>query len=164
VVADSVILLTSKAIEFRVDKDLHGASVKPEAFSVSWFTTASGWQMSAIPIASYGGETNTVKLELDSDISGRVRLIAFGTGPTPLLGADLAPLAGAVGGPPGTTHEGHDFVFMKDFVAAEPEVDELPAPPVPEEEIREEDALPVTDEAKPRSSPKAKTRRSKSVK
>jgi hypothetical protein len=171
---DSVNLLTSKAIQFRVDKDLLDVSVKPEAFSVSWFTAESGWQISTVPIASYGGgETKTVNLELDSDISGRVRLIVFGTGPTPLLGTDLAPLAGAIGGPPGTTHEGHDFVFMKDFVAAGPESDEPPAPPlpdepparpVPEEEIREENALPVADEAKPRSSPKVKTRRSKTVK
>ena len=169
------IILTSKTIQFRVDKDLLDASVKPEAFSVSWFTAESGWQISTVPIASYGGgETKTVKLELDSDISGRVRLIVFGTGPTPLLGADLAPLAGAIGGPPGTMHEGHDFVFMKDFAAPEPEVEEPPAPPapeepgppapLPEEEIRAEDALPVADEAKPRSSPKAKTRRSKTVK
>jgi hypothetical protein len=107
----SVILLTSKAIMFRVDKELHDASVKPAAFSVTWFDPEKGWQKANILDASYGGgETQTVSLELKSAVSGRVRLIASGTGPTPLLGADLVPLAGAVGGPPATPHDGHDFV------------------------------------------------------
>ena len=50
-----------------------------------------------------------------------MRLIVFGTGATPLLGADLAPSAGIAGGPPGTTHNGHDFVYMRDFVVSPPE-------------------------------------------
>ncbi len=112
-----VILLTSRAIEFEVDKDLQAASVKPEAFSVTWFDTASGWQRSNVVTASYSGpETSTVNLELDQSVSGRVRLIVFGTGATPMLGADLFPLAGAAGGPPGTQHDGHDFVHMEDYV------------------------------------------------
>jgi len=32
-----------------------------------------------------------------------------------LLGIDLAPLAGAIGGPKGTAHNGNDFVDMRDF-------------------------------------------------
>ena len=42
-------------------------------------------------------------------------MIASGTGPYPLLGRighNRIPLAGAVGGPPGTAHNGNDFVFM----------------------------------------------------
>jgi hypothetical protein len=119
VLPDSVILLTSKAIEFRVNKELHDASVKPAAFSVTWFDTDKGWLRANIADASYGGsETRTVTLELKSAVSGRVRLIVHGTGPAPLLGADLVPLAGALGGPKGTPHDGHNFVYMKDFVAA----------------------------------------------
>jgi hypothetical protein len=119
VLPDSVILLTSKAIEFRVNKELHDASVKPAAFSVTWFDTDKGWLRANIADASYGGsETKTVTLELKSAVSGRVRLIVHGTGPSPLLGADLVPLAGALGGPKGTPHDGHNFVYMKDFVAA----------------------------------------------
>ncbi len=114
---DSVMLLTSKAIMFRVNKELHDASVTPAAFSVTWFDPNKGWQKVNILNASYGGgETKTVSLELKSAVNGRVRLIASGTGPTPLLGADLVPLAGVVGGPPGTPHDGRDFVYMKDFV------------------------------------------------
>jgi hypothetical protein len=112
-----VILLNPRAIEFEVDKDLQDASVKPEAFSVTWFDRARGWQRSNVVTAGYSGtETRTVNLELDQSVSGRVRLIVFGTGATPLLGADLFPLAGAVGGSPGTLHDGHDFVHMRDVV------------------------------------------------
>jgi hypothetical protein len=41
-----------------------------------------------------------------------VRVVAFGTGPTPLLGADNIPLAGGRNSPPGTASEGHDYVAM----------------------------------------------------
>ena len=115
----SVNLETPKAIIFTTDKELADASVKPAAFSVTWFDPAQGWQTSNVANASYGGgETKTVSLELDSAVSGRVRLIVSGSGRTPLLGADLVPLAGAVGGPPANRHSGQDFVYMKDFVAA----------------------------------------------
>jgi hypothetical protein len=117
---DSVVILTAKEIMFSVDKELHEASIVPAAFSVTSFDQDKGWQKVNILNASYGGgETNTVNLELKSALKGRVRLIVSGTGPTPLLGADLAPLAGAVGGPPGTPHDGNDFVYMKDFVPGE---------------------------------------------
>jgi hypothetical protein len=55
-----------------------------------------------------------VRLELATGFGGNlVRVIARGTGPSPLLGAAaLVPLAGAVGGPPGTAEDGHDFVLM----------------------------------------------------
>ena len=113
-------LLTDKAVEFRVDKGLLDASVKPAAFSVTWLDPARdperGWRRAHIQTAAYGGdETKTVNLELRSAVSGHVRLIVYGTGPAPLLGADFAPLAGGVGGPPGTAHDGHDFVHMQEF-------------------------------------------------
>lgn len=114
----SVVFSNSKAIIFTANKELHAESVKLSAFSVTWFDPARGWQTSNVTAASYGGgETKTIALDLDSDVSGRVRLIASGTGPTPILGADLVPLAGAVGGPPASPHHGQDFVHMKDFVA-----------------------------------------------
>jgi hypothetical protein len=126
----SVNLQTSQDIMFTSDKALAGASVQPIAFSVTWFDPAQGWRSSNVNTASYGGdETKTVSLQLNSPISGRVRLMVSGTGAAPLLGADLVPLAGAVGGPPGGRHNGHDFVFMKDFVAgpAEPDDSEKPS-------------------------------------
>ncbi|HET9710710.1 MAG TPA: hypothetical protein VFP64_02470, partial [Pyrinomonadaceae bacterium] len=90
--------------------------VQTAAFSVSTFDTTQGWQVIKVNDAKYSGdETKTVDLSLDSALSGLVRLIVFGTGSTPLLGTDLAPLAGAVGGPKGTPYNGNDFVDMRDF-------------------------------------------------
>ena len=113
---ESIIFLTDKSIQFTVDKELQNSSVEPEAFSVSTFDTTQGWTVIKVNDAAYsGGETKTVDLTLDTALSGLVRLIVFGTGPTPVLGADLAPLAGAVGGPKGTPHNGNDFVDMRQF-------------------------------------------------
>jgi hypothetical protein len=116
----SVVFSSSTAIMFTADKPLLDASVTNlNAYSVTWFDSTQGWQTSNITNAAYGGdETPTVTLTLDSAISGRVRLIVSGSGRTPLLGADLLPLAGAVDGPPVNQHDGRDFVYMKDFVAA----------------------------------------------
>ena len=41
-----------------------------------------------------------------------MRFIAFGTGETPLLGADNVPLAGGPNDPPGSADNGHDYVHM----------------------------------------------------
>jgi len=124
VVPDSVVLLTDRAIEFRVDKGLLDASVKPAAFSVTWLDPDKdadrGWRRAHIQTAAYGGdETKAINLELRSAVSGHVRLIVYGTGPAPLLGADFVPLAGGVGGPAGTAHDGHDFVHMQEFKRGE---------------------------------------------
>lgn len=158
----SVIFLTDKAIMFSVDKELNDASVKPACASVTWLEPETGWRRANIERASYSGiETNTVVLDLDSAISGRVRLIVFGTGPTPLLGADLVPLAGAVGGPPGTPHDGHDFVQMRDFDAVVTESDEVTQP----EELLEMTRVDLGQGAKLlRRTTRGKTRRSKSPK
>jgi hypothetical protein len=122
---NSVIFLTPQAIEFAVDKELLDASLAPSAFSVTSFEAATGWKTSDVVTALYSGdETKTVNLELSLPVSGHVRLIVYGTGPRPLLGTDLFPLAGAVGGPRGTMHDGNDFVYMKDFVASELAPDE----------------------------------------
>jgi len=165
----SVTLLTPKAIMFRVDKDLLDASIKPAGFSVTWLDPEQGWQRANIGNAQYGGfETQTVVLDLDRAVSGRLRLIVFGSGPTPVLGADLVPLAGVIGGPPGLPHEGHDFVFMKELVAVEAESDEG-SEVTDETEIELEERRPEagpepggdlsTGEDLQRSVPKRRTRR-----
>jgi hypothetical protein len=42
-----------------------------------------------------------------------VRIVVKGTGPRPVMGSDpLVPLAGIVGGPPGTSYDGHDAVWI----------------------------------------------------
>ncbi len=130
------------SIEFTVDKSLHAASVRPAAFGVTTFDTTVGWQPITVDDASYDDATKTVSLKLGGNLSGRVRLIAHGTGGTPLLGADLVPLAGELGGPAGSEHDGHDFVHMQDFVAEAVEEPEEPNPvdeaPNPEPDNAEE--------------------------
>lgn len=93
---------------------LHGNSVGPHAFSVTTFS-AAGWI--AVGIASaplYDEPTKTISLTLSAAPAGDVvRLVVRGTGDMPLLGANLVPLAGAIGGPPGSVDDGHDFVLMR---------------------------------------------------
>ena len=99
-------------ITFRVDSELHAASVTADAFAVTFFDD-TGWQRSTIDAANFDGGTLTVTLTLNDPPGGSVvRLIARGTGETPLLGTNLVPLAGATSGPPATEHQGNDFVFM----------------------------------------------------
>jgi hypothetical protein len=161
----SVNLTVPNVIMFTVTKEILDASVKPGAFSVTSFDAAKGWRLLNIVNAEYGGgETNTIKLTLDSDMSARVRLIVFGTGPTPLMGADKVPLAGAVGGPVGTPHNGHDFVFMRDYVKDETGTGDVIALEEARELPETAAAAADTDEGIRRSSPRARTRRSRPAK
>jgi hypothetical protein len=122
---NSVVFLTARAISLTADKQLQTESVKRAAFSVTFFDPVQGWRTANVANAAYGGdETKTITLDLDSDLSGRVRMIVSGSGPTPILGKDLVPLAGAVGGPPASPHDGQDFVVMKDFVVSPEEPDD----------------------------------------
>jgi hypothetical protein len=148
------------SIEFTVDKSLQAASVAPAAFSVTTFDPSAGWQLLTVDKASYDDTTKKVTLNLSSDLSWRVRLIAQGTGATPLLGVDLVPLAGELGGPAGSIHNGHDFVHMQDFVAepAEEPVEE-PVEPV-EEPVEEGDSNPDNADKLPQDSQqRSRTRR-----
>jgi hypothetical protein len=110
----SLKFVDAATIEFLVDKNLQPETVKPAGFSVSTFDSANGWQVINVDKAGFDPETKTVTVALGAKMTGRVRLIVSGTGPTPLLGDDLVPLAGEVGGPAGTEHDGHDFVHMQD--------------------------------------------------
>lgn len=58
-------------------------------------------------------EPYLIRIHLDDrPVYERVRLIVRGTGPRPAFGIDPpVPLAGVVGGPPGTVHDGHDAVL-----------------------------------------------------
>lgn len=108
------VTFSGTSVTFELDRDLEPQSVKPAAFSVSSYLTATGWQAETISTAAYDAPSKTVTLTLGAAPSGVAhRLVAYGTGPTPLLGADLRPLAGASGDPPAGVHDGRDFVFMK---------------------------------------------------
>jgi hypothetical protein len=104
----------TKLITFRTDRGLHASTVHRDAFEVQVLKEAAqGWNAAVVTDASYeesGGEF-TVKVQIGRlPVGENVRFLARGTGPTPLLGSDLAPLAGAVGEP--SAAEGRDFVAM----------------------------------------------------
>jgi len=103
--------LTTTTAKLYFTEDLDPATVTVAAFAVSWLD-AEGWHDSNVIEATYFWEERSVTLNFETAVEGRVRLIARGTGRTPLLGINNVPLAGAVGGPPGTAHDGHDFVHM----------------------------------------------------
>jgi hypothetical protein len=105
--------LEGEAVVLSADRRLSKASVAPEAFSVSAYDLRDGWHIVEINAARLDRSQQHVRLELATGFGGNlVRVIARGTGPSPLLGTSLVPLAGEVGGPAGGTENGHDFVIM----------------------------------------------------
>lgn len=105
--------LEGEAVTFSATSRLAKASVAETSFSVTAFDSRDGWHVVPIRRAGVDRTGRRVRLELTTTFGGNlVRIIARGTGPTPLLGSNGVPLAGAVGGPGGGTEDGHDFVLM----------------------------------------------------
>jgi hypothetical protein len=102
--------LQAQSIELTVDRALAAPTLVPTAFSVTEYSDAAGWNAIAIQTVTTLG-TGAVSVALATAPAGRViRLIARGTGPTPLLAQnDLVPL-----GAPGVSggDDGVDFVRM----------------------------------------------------
>jgi hypothetical protein len=99
-------------IRFDVDADLALTSVQPQAFSATIFDQATGWSAATVSAASVAARTVTVTLQDPLPTPTVLRFIASGHGPTPLLGANMAPLAGRTGGPSAPPGDGVDFVLM----------------------------------------------------
>lgn len=114
--AGSVTRKTTKRITFTSTPPVDALSVVPEQFSVTTYTTADGWSKLDIKgvQADTVGATTTLTVDLKEPMTAGqlVRLVARGTGPQPILGIDLIPLAGAVGGPAGSKNDGNDFTIM----------------------------------------------------
>ena len=109
----ATVKLNPKSLTFTVTKPLHAASVDVGAFLVTSFDDNDGWSGVDLKRAVLDAAHTKVTLEFKEAPTGvRVRLVARGMGPTPLLGADFVPFAGDGGGPPGSKHNGHDFAFM----------------------------------------------------
>ncbi len=106
------VVLKGETITFQVSSPLSAASVEASSFVVAAYDRRDGW--STVDVKGASVKDDRVTVDLTTAPGGNlVRLIARGTGDSPLLGTNLVPLAGAVGGPlPGTAHDGHDFVFM----------------------------------------------------
>jgi hypothetical protein len=101
----------ARTIVLQVSEPLDPQSVAPAAFEVSYFGS-TGWRTTAVtptPAPDALGVTLTLADDPGSDL---VRLIARGTGPQPVLGADRVPLAGGTTSPAGTAADGHDFVHV----------------------------------------------------
>lgn len=111
---ESVSIASTRRITVTATKPLDARSSGPESLSVTTFTTEDGW--STLDIGSTKLDSSGIKLTVNlkeaMTPSQLVRVIARGTGPQPILGTDLIPLAGAVGGPAGSANDGIDFVIM----------------------------------------------------
>jgi hypothetical protein len=106
------VTLTAKQLTMQASLPFDPPSVDVTAFTLTQLDPSDGW--SVIDIRSVTvGPSNTLKLDLKDSPRGAVlRLIARGTGPEPLVGTSGVPLAGAIGGPPGSAWDGNDFVHM----------------------------------------------------
>jgi hypothetical protein len=106
----SVSITASTTITLQTDSDVNPNSVKPAAFSATSFDPAAGWTDLVVSGAAWTAATKTIKLTLtNAPTAGtHVRLIARGTGPVPVMGANNIPLGGADTGP-----DGRDFVYMQ---------------------------------------------------
>ena len=113
-VLPATVQITDTGITFQLDKDLQAQTVTSDAFSVTTFTDADGWKEITFSATLSSGPPQ-LNLQLNTPLAAGilVRFIAKGTGPKPLLGTNLAPLAGAAGGPEPSPHDGLDFVFMQ---------------------------------------------------
>lgn len=74
---------------------------------------AGGWVVEDIYDTRYDAAEQAIVVQLaDRPVNSLIRVVVRGTGPRPVMGASPAvPLAGLVGGPPGTRHDGHDAVW-----------------------------------------------------
>jgi hypothetical protein len=114
-------ILTDASIEgqtvtVRFTRPLASPTVAANAFAVSVLRT-DGWHEVTVRTATLDDDGVTVRLGLTGAPRARpVRIVARGSGPTPLLGADRAPLSGVVGDPP--VAHGSDGAVM---IAAEDE-------------------------------------------
>jgi hypothetical protein len=100
----------STTITFTTDSDLKAMSVAPTAFSVTFLDAAGAnpWKDLG-PSTHWDAPSKTVTLTLaTAPGTGLLRLIAKGTGPTPLVGANSIALGGT-----SASADGQDFVWMK---------------------------------------------------
>jgi hypothetical protein len=98
-------------IRMPVTREIEPTSTGPNSVSISTF--AGGWQASTVDDVTFDAAAMELVVKVSPAPAGDlIRVLARGTGPTPLLGTDLIPLAGVTGGPPGSPHDGHDAVIM----------------------------------------------------
>jgi hypothetical protein len=113
VVGDSVAWSEDALVlDFEVTAALVPGSVTRRAVHLTSLAER-GWVEEDLYAVEYDPDNLRVVVNLaDRPVNELVRLIVRGTGGTPIFGEDPAvPLAGLVGGPPGTVNDGHDAVL-----------------------------------------------------
>jgi hypothetical protein len=108
------VVIEARKITLKTSGPLAPLSVDRDSIDVSAFDDALGWREIEIKQTSVNGAGTDVTVELKEEtvVGQTVRLIVRGTGSYPVLGQNLIPLAGAIGGPAGSKDDGHDFVLM----------------------------------------------------
>jgi hypothetical protein len=108
------VTVTGQDISITFDAPLQEASLSAGSFSVSAFDETEGWTEHAIEEVAYEPATLTVTVTLAEEPSGSaLRVIAAGTGPTPILGENLLPVSGSLQDPAHAGDRGRDFVWMR---------------------------------------------------
>ncbi len=109
VIPESVQWLDESSFRLQVTETLMEGSLNRGSISVTTVSPQAGWNVVDVRLIVYDESSRTVEVHLyDRPTFPYVRVVVRGTGPTPVLGDDLLPLAGVVGGLPGTRARGHD--------------------------------------------------------
>ena len=107
-------IATARRLTLVTTKPVDPPSADTEQFDVTTYASDDGW--SSLDIAKItidaAGTTITIDLKEAMPTDQIIRLVARGTGAQPILGTDLVPFAGVVGGPPGSVNDGHDFAII----------------------------------------------------
>lgn len=109
------VTISDTEIVLKVDKPLQPESVKSNVFSVTIFDATNGWAAGASmapPTLDATKQIITLKAVAPPIAKGLTRIIALGTGKTPLIGENHLALAGATTDAPAP--QGADFVLMKE--------------------------------------------------
>lgn len=114
IVPESVAVNDGTVVFTHTGTDLLKRSVVGNAsVFVSTYDIDTGWTEEQISDINY--DNSQVEIVIDREdalATDLVRLLVKGTGPVPVIGTNRVPLAGVVGGPPGTMHQGHDFAYL----------------------------------------------------
>jgi hypothetical protein len=106
------VVISDTEITLSTDQQVHGGSID-SAFSVSVLDPATGWKIFPVTVEIVSNGRNFRLLLTTPPLGkGLARVIARGTGETPLIGVNSLPLAGATTDAPAP--QGADFVLMKE--------------------------------------------------
>lgn len=112
---DAVALIGDE-LRLKVSAPVLAGSVTLDAFAVTlWLDAPGQWRSLPLTAVAVDGMRTGIRVGLGEAVPAGawLRVVVRGTGPKPVLGEDHVPLAGVVGGPPGTAAAGHDAVVFR---------------------------------------------------